>query len=717
MKNSHKDVEPESNQTREPLVGYARRNEIPFESLDKANGLTSPGDPSVHTSSKEPNETKSVIGTFHKDRVSSHSLITTIEPRFALTNSEAQVVLRKIHSRFLKNESGQTNISLLRKMNSLLMKNDSWLWHAARHKDIFYVYVTVLSKLLQKLCEPLFIFIIGKLKLYNLEIIISEITELILTLSLDETTGSMLYLHNIREGIEEYIKETRTLAESSLIDNILTKNPTLIDFTAPFADRYNHLAVARQPRFAALRVTGTGREDDSNFLRNVNNILKTLRNIHTAELDDLSLVKDSDVRTEFIDTLCNSSITCLELFDLDPLITKALLQKLLESVRNLSICQGDNDTIQTEPFRLLPAKNLTTLHLESCMIDLTQASFQNLRQLFIDGISVTQENSPVALVAAISKMPKLEYLGMHHCKIKTPEQVLQESTLRSVILDDCNLNVDDGEQILEAIKDGKLDHIDSLRLIGHKNLRGLEQRFVELCLELYISAETLFDTDHLTFTLFNSASECEQEDPNEDYQKDDNRMASLETVVTGIIQKQVEEFRVARYWSNYSRFFKIPPELGQTKMTVIDGTPEQVQAMRSLISATLPEKMETLMTLMSRMTSEQMQAIRPLVSNTSPEHIQTITNFISNMTSEQIQAVTSMANITPEQIQSVLTGMFKIAPEQLQSLLTGMINITPEQIQSVFTVFSKITPELAQSTITGIHTIPQEQMQALNIKE
>ena len=262
----------------------------------------------------------------------------------------------------------------------------------------------------------MFIFLIGKLPLNKLELIIAGITELIFTLSAlsaDETSanGSMLYLHNIREGIEKFIKEIRPQTESTEIDEILMQNPALIDLTAPLRDSYSHLeSVARQPKLAALRVTGTGGEDDSDFLRCVNRILKTLSNIHTVELDDLSLVTDADVGVEFIDALCRSSIVSLELFDLDPFVTKVLLEKLPESVRYVSISQ---DSVQPEPYRLRTATNLLTLSLESCVIDLSQASFPNLRQLFIDGISVAPENNAVALVDAMSSMLNLEYFGMY----------------------------------------------------------------------------------------------------------------------------------------------------------------------------------------------------------------------------------------------------------------------------------------------------------------
>ena len=277
------------------------------------------------------------------------------------------------------------------------------------------------------------------------------------------------------------------------------KNPALIDLTAPLRDSYSHMeSVARQPRLAVLRVTGTGGEDDSDFLCNVNDTLKTMSNIHTVELDDLSHVADEDVRAEFVDALCRSRFVCLELFDLDPVMTKALLERLPESVRYVSISQ-DCDVVQPEPYRLSPAANLTTLSLESCAIDMVQSSFPNLRQLFIDGIFVTPENNADALVDAMSSMLNLQYLGMCHCRTTSlgtlMAELLHQSTLRSVILVDCNLSADDGELILESIQDGKLDHIESLRLFGHNELREQEQRFMELCRERIIdhsiSAENL----------------------------------------------------------------------------------------------------------------------------------------------------------------------------------------------------------------------------------
>ena len=128
---------------------------------------------------------------------------------------EAKLVLRKIHPRFMNKDACHRNISLFRKMNSLLLKNELWL---SRGIHPFFKHISNIVTLLEKLCEPLFIFIIGKLSLDILELIIPEVTELILAASFDETTGSMLYLHNIRDGIEEYVKGKRLQSENTAIE-------------------------------------------------------------------------------------------------------------------------------------------------------------------------------------------------------------------------------------------------------------------------------------------------------------------------------------------------------------------------------------------------------------------------------------------------------------------------------------------------------------------
>ena len=450
------------------------------------------------------------------------------------------------------------------------------------------------------------------------------------------------------------------------------QNPALIDLTAPLRDSYSHLeSVARQPKFAALRVTGTGGEDDSNFLRCVNRILKTLSNIHSVELDDLSLVTDADVGMEFIDALCRSSIVSLELFDLDPLVTKVLLEKLPESVSYVSISQ---DNVQPEPYRLRTATNLLTLSLESCAIDLSQASFPNLRQLFIDGISVAPENNANALVDAMSSMVNLECFGMYRCRSVFPGplvvELLQQSKLRYAMLVDCNLSADDGELILESIQDGKLDHIDSLRLFGHSELRGQEQRFTQLCREHFIghqiSAETRFDIS----TIFQSTSQRDQQEQIEDYQQYGHDGTSLVTLATGIIRKQVEEFS----------FSNITPEL-----------------------------MQAVMTHLSNMTPEQMQAAMTGFSNMTPEQMQAATTHLSNMTPEQMQAATTrLSNMTPELMQAMMTGFSNMTPEQMQAVTTRLYNMTPEQMQAAMTRFSNMTPEEMQAGMTGISNMTPE---------
>ena len=338
----------------EPLVAYTNKNDTTYGFFNRTKETASScdGNLAASTASKETKKTEPKVGKKHEDQVSViDSLLRTIEPRCALNTSDlcevGSFLLKKIDPRFTKNTSRHMKTSLPRKVKSLQMKIDLWLRLGRFPLDLFHT--CALYYLLEKLCEPFFIFLIGKLPLNKLELIIAEITELIFTLSVDETstTGSMLYLHNIREGIEKFIKEIRPQTESTELDELLMQNPALIDLTAPFEINDNHLeSVARQPKFAALRVTGTGGEDDNNFLRCVNRILKRLSNIHTVELDDLSHVTDADVGAEFIDALCQSSIVSLELFDLDPLVTKVLLEKLPKSVRYVSVCQ-DCDTVQT----------------------------------------------------------------------------------------------------------------------------------------------------------------------------------------------------------------------------------------------------------------------------------------------------------------------------------------------------------------------------------
>ena len=730
----------------EPLVEYANRNDTTYGFFKRTNETSSSCDGNLvaSTASKETKKTKPKIGKKHKDRVSIiDSLLKTIEPRCALNTSDlcevGSFLLKKIDPRFTKNNCRHMKTSLPRKVKSLQMKIDSWLRLGRFPLDLFFT--SALWYLLEKLCEPLFIFLIGKLPLNKLELIIAEITELIFTLSVDETStsGSMLYLHNIREGIEKLIKEIRPQTESTEIDEILMQNPALIDLTAPFESSYSRLeSVARQPRLAALRVTGTGGQDDSNFLRNVNHILKRLSNIHTVELDDLSHVADADVRAEFIDALCRSSIVCLELFNLDPFVTKVLLEKLPESVRFVSVCQGC-DTVQTEPYKLLRAENLVTLSLECCVVDLSQASFPNLRQLFIDGISVASENGAIALVDATSSMWNLEYFGMYRCRSvflgPLVVELLQQSKLRHAMLVDCNLSAGDGELILESIEDGKLDHIESLRLFGHNELREQEQRFMELChgriIEHQISHEPLFDIS----TLFQSESQSGSDEDREDYDYD---AASLVNLLTGIIRKQVEEFREVQYLTSLKLFIK---NTAETKKAIMDDTEEEMGCSSSMIqeqtrtgmtgySSGIPELMQSMITTMGHITPEQAQfmmtnffyLIQELLQsqdetrtdiNMKQELVQTVLPSLANVSPELCKTVmTTVFNMTPKDVQTLCTVFFNMmTPDLAQTMMTSVSNATDEQIQSMVFYISDILPELMQTEMTRLSNMTPEQLQ------
>ena len=61
--------------------------------------------------------------------------------------SEVGSVLRKIDPRFMKNDSRHMNASLLRKINSLQMKNDLWL---SRFGQFTLRYNITLKYLLEK---------------------------------------------------------------------------------------------------------------------------------------------------------------------------------------------------------------------------------------------------------------------------------------------------------------------------------------------------------------------------------------------------------------------------------------------------------------------------------------------------------------------------------------------------------------------------------------
>ena len=80
-----------------------------------------------------------------------------------------------------------------------------------------------------KLC---FVSFLGNCHLMFLKMINSEITELILTRSLNEASRSIPSLHHLLAGINQFVRQTRSLAESTVVGNILMKNRALIDFTA-----------------------------------------------------------------------------------------------------------------------------------------------------------------------------------------------------------------------------------------------------------------------------------------------------------------------------------------------------------------------------------------------------------------------------------------------------------------------------------------------------
>ena len=231
-------------------------------------------------------------------------------------------------------------------------------------------------------------------------------------------------------------------------------------------------------------MTGTGGDDNSDFLGDVGRKLKTLNNIHCASLSCLPLVTNRNIRAQFVNALCQFPIVRLELLNLDPLITKVLLEKLPETMHSLKVKVYEETTNQ-KTCKLLSLPNLTFLQLHRCAIDFSQAFLPNIKDLTVDTVCMEPKNNATNLVHTISRMPKLEFLHMNHIYMRgigaLIVKVLKQQTLKSVFLQDCNLSVEDGGLILESIWEGKLDHINKLNLWGNKDLTRQNNRFEEAC--------------------------------------------------------------------------------------------------------------------------------------------------------------------------------------------------------------------------------------------
>ena len=355
----------------------------------------------------------------------------------------------------------------------------------------------------------------------------------------------------------------------------------------------------------ALKVSGTT-ANIPEFIPKVTSHIKHLRNIHVLELQSIDgLDPDQNHSSTFQDftTVLYQfiSLVSMELSEVDPKLTRLLIQNLPLSVRRLSVGTIPGGRTPREEFTFPPEVHLVCLQLHNCLSrveDLFRnTTFPHLKKISIKGDSwedrhlltwAKEDAQSLLETVRMGRMPALEELIIKDCCLKGcgPElvEILKAESFCSAEFVGAELSIDDGKIILENVQDGSLYLVEFLNLLDNEELGPLTTDFKTACEQWDITLE------------MNPAPES------------DTASSPVTTVVSGFTQDQVGK-DVA------------------SDVTKKDAASDVIEKDAAAYVASLA----------SGFTSEETHGIRTLISHLTPIQAQNLVSQISNLTPEQVQ--------------------------------------------------------------------------------
>ena len=237
--------------------------------------------------------------------------------------------------------------------------------------------------------------------------------------------------------------------------------------------------------------------------------MENISNIYTAEIEKISLPSDNSagICHAFSRALCKSPFVSLELRNVDPTLTKALLRNLPETVQRLSVVTTPPERSPRGSYTLPSIVNLRCLYLEysvSSIEHMFDGVFQHLRKLSItDDTYFWEDREPcswregdvMALKRAVTegRMPSLENLSIRHISLRGFGEhlvdTIQQPTVKIVDLVNANLGSEDGQHFAKRIDEGKLNHVETLTLLKNPELSSISQQLKPACYDHDINLE------------------------------------------------------------------------------------------------------------------------------------------------------------------------------------------------------------------------------------
>ena len=328
--------------------------------------------------------------------------------------------------------------------------------------------------------KTLFRFIIGKLSPELLQEILLEIALLAVRYSFDESTGGVLPFYLLQSLIEDLLRENRP--EDTL--DVSLVSPPLMHLKLGTLRPTN-----RKCHLSAVKISG-GKDIGQTLIYNLMQQLATIRTVHTAELEDITLGAGHAPRlcADFVGVLYQSRIVSLELRNVASSLTSQLTRRLPPSVKRLSIARNPlhPDCIYYFPQEV----NLVSLYIEYCagsLIHAFRSSFPNLKKMSVINKHYWNHDEITVLLDAVDtgRMPLLEELNIRFGNLKGLGQqlsgILTHPTMRFAELIGVNLGPDDGRILLERIQESHMDHIYNLNLHSNDGLGSTTQELQQAC--------------------------------------------------------------------------------------------------------------------------------------------------------------------------------------------------------------------------------------------
>ena len=253
----------------------------------------------------------------------------------------------------------------------------------------------------------------------------------------------------------------------------------------------------RKCHLSAVKISG-GKIIGQTFIYNLMQQLATIRTVHTAELEDVTLGADHAPRlcADFVGVLYQSRIVSLELRNVASSLTSQLTRRLPPSVKRLSIARNP---LQSDCIYYFPKEvNLVSLYIEYCagsLIYAFRSSFPNLKKMSVINKHYWNHDEIAVLLDAVNtgRMPRLEELNIRFGNLKGHGQqlsgILAHPTLRFAELIGVNLGPDDGRILLEHIQESHLDHIYNLNLLSNDGLGSTTQALQQTCKQHRINVQ------------------------------------------------------------------------------------------------------------------------------------------------------------------------------------------------------------------------------------